>query len=94
MSDWLAWVIIAAFYAPLHYLLPVLVVFLSADSDEARRRGLRSAILNATLSMAIAFVLVILLVRAGYMLTAMLLLFLSMSYPLGRAILQRRRRDA
>ncbi|HGG58454.1 MAG TPA: hypothetical protein ENK26_00865 [Gammaproteobacteria bacterium] len=91
MNDWIVWIIIAAFYAPLHFLLPALIVFLSADSDEERRRGIRAALVNAALSMAAAFALVILLVSSGYMLSAMLLLFLSMLYPVGRALLPHRR---
>ncbi len=90
MNDLVVWLIIVAFYAPLHFLVPVLVVLVSADSPAQRRSGLRSAVFNATVSMVVSFAVVIALVWNGEMLSAMVLLFLSMLYPLVRALLLRR----
>ena len=85
--DALTWVIIAAFYAPLHYLVPLLVtVFRSSDRE--RRAHLRRTAIDCTLSMALGFVLVIWLARDRLQL-AMLILFVSMLLPYVRLLLAR-----
>ena len=82
MDTLVVWIIIIAFYAPLHYLLPVLVLFITGtESDEVRQRLIRRALIDATLSMVVAFVIVIYLVEQGMMSPAMLILLLSMLYP-------------
>ncbi len=82
MDDLIVWIIIAAFYAPLHYLLPVLILFITGHEPEAvRKRFVRGALIDSSLSMAVAFVIVIPLVAHGRMLTAMLILLLSMGFP-------------
>jgi len=91
MDDLIVWIIIAAFYAPLHYLLPVLILFITGREPEAiRRRLIRSALLDSTLSMLVAFLVVIVLVRHGQMSVAMSLLLLSMGFPLLRIWRHRR----
>lgn len=82
MDDIVVWIIIAAFYAPLHYVLPVLVLFITGQAPEAtRRRLIRRALIDSTLSMAIAFCVVIALVNQGGIFVAMLILSISMFYP-------------
>jgi hypothetical protein len=82
VNDVVVWVIIAAFYAPLHYLIPVLVLFITGQEDEAtRKRLIRRALLDSTLSMAVAFGVVIYLVKQDRIFIAMVILLLSMLYP-------------
>ena len=82
MDNLIVWLIIAAFYAPLHYLLPVLVLFITGrESDETRTRLMRRALLDSSLSMIAAFAIVIYLAEQGMMFAAMLILLLSMLYP-------------
>lgn len=82
MDILVVWLIIMAFYAPLHYLLPVMVLFITGRESEAVRRGLiRRALIDSTLSMVGAFAIVIYLVEQGVMTVAMLILLVSMLYP-------------
>jgi hypothetical protein len=82
MDDWIAWIIIVGFYAPLHYLMPALVLFITGTEDEAtRRRLIRRALIDSTVSMVVAFIIVLTLVDAGHVSPAMAVLFLSMLYP-------------
>ena len=82
MDSLITWLIIIAFYAPLHYLLPLLVLFITGrESEVVRRRLMRRAVIDSTLSLVGAFVIVIYFVEQGMMLTAMLILLLSMLYP-------------
>ncbi|MCB1723868.1 MAG: hypothetical protein H6959_08140 [Chromatiaceae bacterium] len=91
MDDAIAWIIIVGFYAPLHYLLPLLVVFITGrESERARRDLMRRALIDSTLSMLVAFAIVITLTRLGHMLPAMLMLLVSMLYPFLRIWLHRR----
>jgi hypothetical protein len=91
MDDVIVWIIIAAFYAPLHYLLPVLVLFITGREPEAiRTRLIRRALIDCTLSMLIAFAIVIALVRHGWISTAMLILLASMGFPFLRIWRHRR----
>jgi hypothetical protein len=81
----------AAFYAPLHFLLPVLVLFITgSESEPVRRRLIRGALVDSAISMAVAFVVVIVLVQLGWMTVAMLILLLSMSVPFVRIWRHRR----
>jgi uncharacterized protein (DUF2062 family) len=52
----LLWIIIAAFYAPIHFALPALLVMLSgSDTEEQRRRRrLRRTMLHCGVQMLIA----------------------------------------
>lgn len=91
MDDLVVWIIIAAFYAPLHYLLPVLVLFITGrESEQTRRRLIRGAVIDSTLSMLLAFGVVIALVQQGWMSLAMLILLLSMGLPFVRIWRHRR----
>jgi hypothetical protein len=91
MDDFVVWLIIAAFYAPLHFLLPVLVLFITGnETDAVRSRLIRRALLDSALSMAAAFVVVIALVRQGWMSVAMGVLLVSMTLPFLRIWRHRR----
>jgi hypothetical protein len=82
MDNLVVWLIIVAFYAPLHYLLPVLILFITGtESEEARKDLIRRALIDSTLSMVTAFAVVIYLVGQERMSAAMLILLLSMLYP-------------
>lgn len=82
MNNLIVWSIIIAFYAPLHYLLPVLVLFITGRESEAvRQRLIRRALIDSTLSLIGAFAVVIYTVQQQMMSTAMLILLLSMLYP-------------
>jgi hypothetical protein len=82
MDNLVVWLIIIAFYAPLHYLLPVMVLFITGrESDDVRKRLMKRALIDSSLSMVGAFVIVIYLVEQAFMTTAMLILLVSMLYP-------------
>jgi hypothetical protein len=78
------------FYAPLHYLLPMLVVLMTGrEEGEARRQRLIATAIDCTASMVLAFVVVIWL--AGDRLqVAMIVLLLSMATPYLRIWLHHR----
>ena len=91
MDDIIVWAIIAAFYAPLHYLLPVMVLFITGnETEQIRGKLIRRALLDATLSMVLAFLLVVYLTRQGHISAAMLGLFASMGMPFIRIWRHRR----
>ena len=91
MDSLVVWLIIIAFYAPLHYLLPVLVLFITGtESDEVRKGLIKRALIDATLSMVVAFAVVIYLVGQEMMSAAMLILLTSMLYPFIRIWRHRR----
>ncbi|MDJ0832302.1 MAG: hypothetical protein QNJ69_02200 [Gammaproteobacteria bacterium] len=87
MDDITIWIIIIAFYAPLHYMLPVLILFITGtESDAVRKTLIRRALIDSTLSMVLAFILIILLVGSGFIGWAMLVMLLSMPLPFIRII--------
>ncbi len=91
MDDVIVWVIIIAFYAPLHYLLPVLILFITGNEPEEQRKNLiRGALLDSTLSMIVAFVIIITLVSNGWISVAMLTMLVSMFYPFLRIFRHRK----
>jgi uncharacterized membrane protein YesL len=91
MSDPVTWIIIIAFYAPLHFMLPVLFLFIVGhESETDRKRLIRSALIDATISMAIAFVIAIVLVNLDQIGLAMVTLILFMMAPFMRIIIHRR----
>ena len=91
MSDTIVWIIIIAFYAPLHYMLPLLILFITGNESDATRKTLiRRAVIDSTLSMILAFALAILLVSNGLITWAMLVMLLSMPTPFIRIIQHRR----
>jgi|GEM_PF-1403344 len=91
MNDFIVWIIIIAFYAPLHYSLPVIILFITGEESEDTRKALiRRALIDSTLSMLVAFAIAIVLVNMDMMIWAMLALLLSMPLPFVR-ILQHRK---
>lgn len=94
MDTWVVWLIIALFYAPLHYLLPLLVVAMTGTEEGAeRKRRLVATAIDCTLSMAIAFA-VVLLLAAERLQLAMFVLLVSMATPYLRIWLHSRRAAA
>lgn len=91
MDDPVIWIIIIAFYAPLHFMLPVLFLFIVGDETETVRKQLiRSALIDAALSMVVAFALAVMLVNYDQMALAMVILILFMLVPFIRIIRNRR----
>mgnify|MGYP000716285327 CR=1 FL=1 len=82
MDDPVVWIIIAAFYAPLHFMLPVLFLFIVGDEAEAVRKQLiRNALIDAALSMVVAFAIALILVNYAQVALAMVILLLFMLLP-------------
>ena len=91
MDQTLLWLIIIAFYAPLHYVLPVLILFITGNENEALRKTLiRRALLDSTVSMVLAFGFAIILVQQDLIIWGMLVLLLSMPLPFLRILGHRR----
>jgi len=80
VNDAVVWLIIAAFYAPLHYGGPVGVAILTTPTADLRRRLIRYLLIECSLSMLFAFVLVVWLAEDKLGI-AMLILLLSMLLP-------------
>lgn len=79
MDNIIVWGIIIGFYAPLHYLPPILMILLNTP-EEKRKSGLKHAIIDCTISMLLAFVLVY-LVGLDNMLLAMSILLVALFLP-------------
>lgn len=61
MDTLITWLIVALLYAPLHLLVPMLVVFLAAgDSAAEQRRRLIAAAIDCALSIALAMTVLLL----------------------------------
>ncbi len=91
MDAFITWLIIAIFYAPLHYLIPIVIVFFQNVADPmVRKRRMISTAIDCTFSMVAAFVLVIWL-SGDQLHVAMYILMISMSTPYARIWLQRRK---
>ena len=91
MDDPVIWIIIIAFYAPLHFMLPVLFLFIVGEETETLRKQLiRRALIDAALSMVVAFAIAILLVNNNKIGFAMVVLILFMLAPFIRIIRNRR----
>lgn len=84
MDNTIVWIIIIGFYAPLHYMPPVLLVLFKA-SEENRKTELKGALVDCTISMVLAFVLVY-LVGLESMLLAMMILLAALFLPYIRVI--------
>jgi hypothetical protein len=81
MTDTIAWIIAIMFYAPFHYLGPLLVSFLTgSEAPSYRKRLIITILIDCTLSMLIAFVMAYWLFKTDLQL-AMLVLFGSMCIP-------------
>ena len=91
MDDPVIWLIIIAFYAPLHFMLPVLFLFIvGGETETVRKQLIRSALIDAALSMVVAFALAIILVNYEQIALAMVILILFMLVPFMRIIRNRR----
>ena len=91
MNEFIVWIIIIAFYAPLHYALPVIILFITGQEDESTRKGLiRRALIDSTWSMLLAFIIAIALVSMEQVIWAMAVLLVSMPLPFVRIVRQRR----
>ncbi len=91
MNSIVVWIIIIGFYAPLHYLLPVLILFITGNESEPVRKSLiQRALLDSTWSLVLAFVVAIVLVQMDLIVWAMLALLVAMPLPFVR-IWQHRR---
>lgn len=91
MDDPVIWLIIIAFYAPLHFMLPVLFLFIvGGETETVRKQLIRSALIDAALSMVVAFALAIVLVNYEQIALAMVILILFMLVPFMRIIRNRR----
>ena len=89
MSEAVVWLIIAAFYAPLHFVGPVGLAILTSQGASLRQRMVRHMLIDSALSMLIAFVVVIWLARNNLQL-AMMVLLISMLVPYVMLLLHRR----
>jgi amino acid transporter len=89
-DDWIVWGIIAAFYLPLHTLPPLAVTFIwnRAEAAERNRRLIR-VLIDALLTMAIAFALILWLAR-DHLQLAMFIMLASLLPPWWRALRYRR----
>jgi uncharacterized membrane protein YesL len=91
VNDPVIWIIIIAFYAPLHFMLPVLFLFIVGhESETMRQRLIRIALIDAALSMGVAFALAIVLVNYEQIAFAMVILVLFMAVPFIRIVRNRR----
>ena len=92
MSDVIVWAIVLAFYAPLHYLGPLLVGMLTGrETPMARKRLLIGVAVDCTASMTIAFMLALCLFSDRIQI-AMLVLLISLAVPYLHIAIARRRR--
>jgi uncharacterized membrane protein YesL len=91
VDDPVIWLIIIAFYAPLHFMLPVLFLFIvGGETETVRKQLIRSALIDAALSMVVAFASAIVLVNYEQIALAMVILVLFMLVPFMRIIRNRR----
>ena len=74
MSEAVVWLIIAAFYAPLHFGGPVGVAILTSEGVQYRQRMVRHMLVDSAVSMLLAFILVIWLTRDNIQLAMMVML--------------------
>ena len=84
MDDIIVWSIIIGFYAPLHYLPPMLMILFNT-SEETRKSNLKRAFMDCTVSLVLAFGLVY-LVGLDNILLAMTILLASLFLPYIRVI--------
>ena len=91
MDNFIVWVIIALFYAPLHYLVPMLIVFFrNVEDEEQRKKRLIATAIDCTISMSLAFALVIFMAEQNIQ-TAMIILLISVFTPYIRLLLRKQR---
>ncbi len=92
MTDIGAWLIGLAFYAPIHYLGPLLVIVLTGPPENAPQIArIRTTVVECTLTMVVAFGLAVGLFSdhpgwaAGILVTAMLIPYLHLHLVQGRS---------
>ena len=91
MNDPIIWIIIIAFYAPLHFMLPVLLLFIVGnESETVRKQLIRKALIDAALSMVVAFIIAIMFVNYDQIALAMVALIIFMLIPFIRILKNRR----
>lgn len=89
-DDWIVWGIIAAFYLPLHTLPPLAVTFIWCREGEAeRKRRLQRVLIEALITMAVAFALILWL-ASDHLQLAMFIMLISLAPPWWRALRYRR----
>ena len=79
MDNTIVWIIIAGFYAPLHYIPPILLV-LFKTAPENRNFCIKRSVIDSSFSMLVAFGLVFYL-GAEQILQAMVILLLALLFP-------------
>jgi hypothetical protein len=84
MDNTIVWIIIVGFYAPLHYLPPMLMILFNTP-EENRKAAIQGAAIDCTVSMVLAFVLVY-AVGLDNMLLAMMILLIALFLPYVRVI--------
>jgi hypothetical protein len=90
MDNVILWLIIIAFYTPLHFGLPQLVIFLLGDKELIEQKpDMKRALWDSFLSLVIAFTLAIYLVSLDYLTLAMMILLLSMPFPVIRYLFRK-----
>lgn len=90
MSDTLAWIIALGFYAPFHYLGPLLVGYLTGqETPLQRRRLLIRLLIDCSVTLIVGFALAIWLFNRELTL-AMLVLVVSMCLPYLHIIITRK----
>ena len=90
MNDPVTWIIIIVFYAPLHFMLPMLFLFIVGNETETVRKQLiRKALIDAALSMMVAFAVAIVLVNYDLIAMAMVVLIIFMLIPFIRILMNR-----
>ena len=86
------WVIAWLFYAPVHYLGPLLVALLSGrETPQARRRLVVAVVVDCSVSMVMAFTVAIWMFSANPQ-WAMVVLLASLFAPYTHIVFYRRRR--
>lgn len=90
MSDTLVWIIALGFYAPFHYLGPLLVSFLTGHETRFQRRQLIIKVLiDCSVTLIVGFALAIWLFKREPTL-AMLVLVVSMCLPYLHIVIARK----
>ncbi len=84
MDNTIVWIIIAGFYAPLHYIPPVLLVLFKTDED-MRAFCMKRSLIDSTISMTLAFGIVY-LIGLDNMLLAMAVLLIGLLIPYFRVL--------
>lgn len=92
LDDLIIWIVIIVFYAPLHFMLPVLFLFIvGEESGIVRKQLIRHALVDAAVSMVVAIGIAIYLVSINQIELAMVMLILFMLVPFVRILKDRRR---